>query len=63
MKKSKGKALDRQPGPLEVKLNGTVIAPKENETWEVLVAFGLSVLEVGEKGGMVWKVYLDRVAY
>jgi len=37
---------------------------KENEhkrwEWDVDIPLGSSVLEIGEKGGAVWKVYVDR---
>lgn len=62
-KKNKGKASEVQPGGLEVKLNETAVQGNDGGTWEVQVPPGLSVLEVGEKGGMMWKVYLDRAVY
>ena len=60
---SKGKSAETAPGPLQVRLNGVLFSSREDETWEIQLPYGLSILEVGEKGGMVWKVYLDRVAY
>lgn len=62
-KKAKGKASESLPGPIQVKLNGTTLKATEGDTWETPVLPGLNVLEVGEKGGMVWKVYLDKVGY
>ncbi|KAI0778968.1 Bromodomain-containing protein [Trametes elegans] len=62
-KKGKAKAAEPSPGGVQVKLNGGVLQGKEGGIWEVLLPFGVSVLELGEKGGMVWKVYLDRAAY
>ncbi|TBU40013.1 Bromodomain-containing protein [Dichomitus squalens] len=62
-KKAKGKASDSQPGPIQVKLNGVLLTETEASTWETPVLPGLNMLEVGEKGGMVWRVYLDRPAY
>ncbi|KAF5385065.1 hypothetical protein D9615_001251 [Tricholomella constricta] len=46
-------------GPIQVKLNGGVVQEQEDETgkWIVSPAVGSSVLEVGESGGLVWKVY------
>ncbi|KAI0714860.1 Bromodomain-containing protein [Earliella scabrosa] len=61
-KSGKGKAVETRPGEVQVKLNGVLIPAGENEMWEVLVPFGVSQLEIGEKGGMVWRVYLDRAA-
>ena len=60
---SKVKSSDPQRGPLQVKLNATVVDDKEGQTWEVQVPIGMSTLEIGEQGGMVWKVYLDRTAF
>lgn len=62
-KKNKGKSTaEAPPGPLQVTINGNVIPDREDETWEIQVPYGLSVLEVGEKNGAVWKVYVDRAA-
>ena len=62
-KKAKGKASESLPGPVQVKFNGAVLKATDGGTWETPVLPSLNMLEVGEKGGMVWKVYLDRVAY
>ncbi|RPD57080.1 Bromodomain-containing protein [Lentinus tigrinus ALCF2SS1-6] len=59
----KVKVPDSQRGPLQAKLNGTLIDATESQTWEVQVPFGTSTLEIGEEGGMVWKVYLDRTTF
>ncbi|KAH9932045.1 RSC complex protein [Epithele typhae] len=56
----KGKAAETPRGETEVKLNGVSVTERDAGTWEVLVGVGSSILEVGEKGGMMWKVYLDR---
>ncbi|KAI0334091.1 Bromodomain-containing protein [Cubamyces sp. BRFM 1775] len=61
-KKAKGKAAEA-PGGVQVKLNSAVLKAKEEGVWEVQLPPGLSIIEFGEKGGMVWKVYLDRAAY
>ena len=60
--KKKRKAVDVRTGELQVKLNGVLIPGSEAETWEVQVPPGMSQLEVGEEGGMVWKVYFDRAS-
>ncbi|OJT10011.1 Protein polybromo-1 [Trametes pubescens] len=60
-KKAKGKAPEMQ-----VKLDGAVMAFRtgmEGSEWEVPLPPGVSVLEFGEKGGMVWRVYMDRSAF
>ncbi|KAI0354614.1 Bromodomain-containing protein [Trametes cingulata] len=62
-KKAKGKAAETSPGGVQVKLNGAVLQAKEGGEWEVPLPPGMSVLELGEKSGMVWKVYFDRAAY
>lgn len=48
---------------VQLKCNGTVIAPLEDakETWEVPLGLGLNVLEIGEKNGNVWRMYLERM--
>ncbi|KAI0828848.1 Bromodomain-containing protein [Trametes gibbosa] len=62
-KKAKGKAVDPATGGVHVKLNNIALKGRESGEWEVQVPAGISVLELGEKSGMVWKVYLDRAAY
>ncbi|KAH9849212.1 Bromodomain-containing protein [Lenzites betulinus] len=62
-KKAKGKAVEPAPGGVQVKLNNIPLKGRERGEWEVQVPVGISVLELGEKSGMVWKVYLDRAAY
>ncbi|EIW64161.1 Bromodomain-containing protein [Trametes versicolor FP-101664 SS1] len=61
-KKAKGKEPESSEGGMQAKLNGAVVAGKESGEWEVPLPVGISVLELGEKGGMMWKVYLDRAA-
>ncbi|KAI1793092.1 Bromodomain-containing protein [Ganoderma leucocontextum] len=62
-KKGKGKGSESLPGPIQVKLNGAVLKANDGGTWETAVLPSLNMLEVGEKGGTVWKVYLDKVVY
>ncbi|KAF9454213.1 Bromodomain-containing protein [Macrolepiota fuliginosa MF-IS2] len=49
---------------VELKLNGAVVKEKEDMTrqWNVGLPFGPNILEVGEKGGLMWKVYIERIA-
>ncbi|KAI0654484.1 Bromodomain-containing protein [Cubamyces menziesii] len=61
-KKAKGKAAE-VPGGIQVKLNSVMLKAKDEGVWEVQLPPGLSILEFGEKGGTIWKVYLDRAAY
>ena len=49
---------------ISVALNGTVITGKEDHEgrWDTELRMGSNVLEVGEEGGMMWKMYLERVS-
>jgi chromatin structure-remodeling complex subunit RSC4 len=49
---------------VKILLNGSVVKGKENceGEWEVELRLGLNVLELGEDGGMIWKVYMERVS-
>jgi len=40
--------------------NGKENKKKQKLEWDVDVPLGSSVLEISEKGGAVWKVYVDR---
>ena len=46
-----------------LKLNGVVVKEKEDAArqWDIGIPVGSNVLEVGEKGGLMWKVYIERV--
>lgn len=49
---------------LQVKVNGSLLNEDEENAgnWTVELVVGSNVLEVGEKGGLTWKVYAERVA-
>jgi chromatin structure-remodeling complex subunit RSC4 len=51
------------PEDVHVKLNGSQMKAKEDNSgeWFVELPIGSHVLEVGTKGGMVWKVFVERV--
>ncbi|KAK0465549.1 RSC complex protein [Desarmillaria tabescens] len=51
-------------GEVQVKINGSVVQELEEHSskWSVDVPLGSSTLEVGEKGGLIWKVYTQRMA-
>ncbi|KAH8102411.1 hypothetical protein BXZ70DRAFT_1006338 [Cristinia sonorae] len=51
------------PIDVQVKLNGSVVQskPDTKHEWEVKLPLGCNVLEIVEKTGMVWRVYLERV--
>jgi chromatin structure-remodeling complex subunit RSC4 len=48
---------------VQVKLDGTQVNAKEEGKgeWYVELPVGLHVVEVGAKGGMVWKVFAERM--
>jgi hypothetical protein len=49
---------------VKILLNGSVVEVKEDREgeWDMELRLGQNVLEVGEEGGMVWKVYMERMA-
>ncbi|KAH7925172.1 Bromodomain-containing protein [Leucogyrophana mollusca] len=49
---------------IHVIVNGTAVSEKVGEqgVWDVDLQVGSNVLEIGEKGGMFWKVYMERVS-
>lgn len=61
--------LQKETTPLQdnvkIVLNGSVVQRKDDHDgeWTMELRLGPNVLEVGEEGGMVWKVYLERVAF
>ncbi|KAH9829449.1 Bromodomain-containing protein [Rhodofomes roseus] len=62
--KKKGKARAKQPpGETQVKLNGAVVnALDDNKSeWDLELPIGPNLVEIGEKGGTPWRVYLDRM--
>ncbi|KAH9923634.1 Bromodomain-containing protein [Fomitopsis serialis] len=62
--KKKGKARARPPpGETQVKLNGVVANALDDgqSEWDLDLPIGPNVVEIGEKGGTPWRVYLDRV--
>ncbi|KAI0348282.1 Bromodomain-containing protein [Trametopsis cervina] len=61
--KGKGKAMAQLPAEIQVKLNGIVIDPQEDEksAWDVEIPIGSNVVEVGEPEGSIWRVYLERL--
>lgn len=54
----------KQPkiGEVQLKLNNIVVKEQiEHEgEWDVYLPVGSSIIEVGEVGGMIWKLYLER---
>lgn len=54
----------RVPPHLQVKLDASVIRATETneDEWDVELGVGSHLLEMGEKGGAVWKVHIERMA-
>ncbi|KAF9270648.1 Bromodomain-containing protein [Marasmius fiardii PR-910] len=50
-------------GETQVKLNGNIVNRKTEDSsrWTVDLVIGLNTLEVGEKGGVIWKIYAERM--
>jgi chromatin structure-remodeling complex subunit RSC4 len=49
-------------GQLQLKLNGTVVKDEEEDgNWTVQLSVGSNIVEVGETGGLIWKIYIDRL--
>lgn len=49
---------------IHIVLNGKGVGekPEQEGVWDMELQTGSNILEVGEKGGHIWKVYLERVA-
>ncbi|KAF6766736.1 RSC complex protein [Ephemerocybe angulata] len=74
-KKGKGRKRDRlptaksakkkssKPGEVQLKVNGLVIREQAEQAgeWDIHLPMGSNTLEVGEVGGLIWKVYAERV--
>jgi hypothetical protein len=50
-------------GEIQLKLNNNVVneQPEKPGEWSVHVVSGTNVIEIGEVGGMVWKLYAERL--
>ncbi|KAJ6520143.1 RSC complex protein [Mycena sanguinolenta] len=53
----------RKIGEVQVKLNGNLVPHQTDDPgqWMVDLKAGVNLLEVGEKGGLIWKVYAERL--
>ena len=62
--KKASKAATPSRESIQVVLNSKPVGekPEQEGVWDMELQSGTNVLEVGEKGGHVWKVYLERVA-
>ncbi|KAH0838060.1 Bromodomain-containing protein [Lanmaoa asiatica] len=58
------KAVTPSRESIQIVLNGKAVGekPEQEGIWDMELQIGTNILEVGEKGGHVWKVYLERVA-
>jgi chromatin structure-remodeling complex subunit RSC4 len=58
------KVAEKQPvrEEIQVKLDGILIQEKEDSAgnWTLTIPTGSHIMEAGEKGGLIWKVYFDR---
>jgi len=61
--KSKTTAKEPEKTEIHVKLNGSLASHGEDgqSEWDMDLIHGLNVLELGEKDGMVWTAYLERL--
>lgn len=50
-------------GEVQLKLNKFMVKeqPEQSGEWSVYLPVGANVIEVGETGGMIWKVYAERL--
>ena len=50
-------------GEVQLKVNGLVVKeqPEQPGEWNVHLPLGSNILEVGEVGGLIWKVYVERL--
>ena len=63
--KGKGKARAKSQvseDEVQVRLNNVVAVPAEDGVWDIELSGGMNIVEVGVKGGMIWRAYLDRIA-
>ncbi|KAH7886072.1 RSC complex protein [Phlebopus sp. FC_14] len=62
--KKSHKPSDHSHEGIQIILNGTLVLEKADEegVWDMELQVGSNVLEIGEKGGHVWKVFLERMS-
>lgn len=61
--KSAKKKTSRKVGEVQLKLNNSPVneQPDKHGEWTVNLVTGINVIEIGEAGGMVWKLYAERI--
>jgi chromatin structure-remodeling complex subunit RSC4 len=54
----------RKPEDIQLKLNNFIVSeqPEKPGEWNVCLVTGSNVIEIGEAGGMVWKLHAERIA-
>jgi len=57
------KKTTRKLGEVQLKLNNFVVGeqPEKPGEWNVYLVSGTNVIEIGEAGGMIWKLYAERI--
>jgi hypothetical protein len=58
---AKAQKKSSKPGEVQLKVNGLVIRAENEGEWDVHLPLGANTLEIGEVGGLIWKVYAERV--
>ncbi|KAJ3916976.1 RSC complex protein [Lentinula edodes] len=58
------KKKPKKRGEMLIKINGTIVKEDEERSgnWDVELSVGSNVVEVGEQGGLIWKVYAQRIS-
>jgi len=62
--KTAKKKASRKPEDIQLKLNNFVVSeqPEKPGEWNVSLVTGSNVIEIGEAGGMIWKLHAERIA-
>jgi hypothetical protein len=61
--KSAKKKVSQKPEDIQLKLNNFIVTeqPEKPGEWNVCLVTGSNVIEIGEAGGMIWKLYAERI--
>ena len=56
------KKVSRKPEDIQLKLNNFIVSEQSEKPgeWNVCLVTGSNVIEIGEAGGMIWKLYAER---
>lgn len=57
------KKVSRKPEDIQLKLNNFIVSEQSEKPgeWNVCLVMGSNVIEIGEAGGMIWKLYAERI--